>query len=225
MTDGSALMESQMGKTVSRLIDPISGTSIQSVGPSGENGVKKRRKRRKKSKLDSVKRDENGDSEDEDMFPIDLSSDEDKETTPSRFVMELELRRTAMGTSVQSRHTDQTLPKSEGLGTSTQDRGARGGSEVEAIEPDKGQRGGPSRSVTDVRGTTEEGRMPVTRHIVWEHPASCKNTLGMPGATPARESNLVLELFQYTACLSEGGSLSSVHTHSKHSRANIHTST
>ncbi|KAI5102094.1 phosphatidate phosphatase LPIN1 isoform X2, partial [Silurus meridionalis] len=84
MTDGSALMESQMGKTVSRLIDPISGTSIQSVGPSGENGVKKRRKRRKKSKLDSVKRDENGDSEDEDMFPIDLSSDEDKETTPSR---------------------------------------------------------------------------------------------------------------------------------------------
>ncbi|KAI5094402.1 hypothetical protein C0J45_16126 [Silurus meridionalis] len=30
--------------------------------------------------------------------------------------------------------------KSEGLGTSTQDRGARGGSEVEAIEPDKGGR-------------------------------------------------------------------------------------
>ncbi|KAI5085822.1 hypothetical protein C0J45_23092 [Silurus meridionalis] len=93
MTDGSALMESQMGKTVSRLIDPISGTSIQSVGPSGENGVKKRRKRRKKSKLDSVKRDENGDSEDEDMFPIDLSSDEDKETTPSRLFITQEAHR------------------------------------------------------------------------------------------------------------------------------------
>ncbi|KAI5105759.1 hypothetical protein C0J45_3456 [Silurus meridionalis] len=28
---------------------------------------------------------------------------------------------------------------------------------------------------------TEEGRMPATRHIVWEHPASCKNTPAMPG--------------------------------------------
>ncbi|XP_060789472.1 phosphatidate phosphatase LPIN1 isoform X3 [Neoarius graeffei] len=83
ITDGSALMESQMGKSVSRLIEPITGTSIQSVGPSGENGMKKRRKRRKKSKLDSVKREDNGDSEDEDMFPIDMSSD-DTETTPSR---------------------------------------------------------------------------------------------------------------------------------------------
>lgn len=76
MTDGSELMESQLGKSVSRLIEP-SGTSMQSIGPSGENGMKKRRKRRKKSKLDSVKREDNGDSEDEDMFPIDMSSDED----------------------------------------------------------------------------------------------------------------------------------------------------
>lgn len=82
MSDGSALMESQMGKSVSRLTEP--GTSIQSVGSSGENGTKKRRKRRKKSKLDNVKREDNGDSEDEDMFPIDMSSDEDTESTPSR---------------------------------------------------------------------------------------------------------------------------------------------
>lgn len=75
-TDGSSLMESQMGKSVSRLSEP-SGTSIQSLGPSGENGIKKRRKRRKKYKLDSVKREDNGNSEDEDMFPIDMSSDED----------------------------------------------------------------------------------------------------------------------------------------------------
>lgn len=77
-------MESQMGKSVSRLIEHVTGTSIQSVGPSGENGMKKRRKRRKKSKLDSVKLEDNGDSEDEDMFPIDMSSDEDTETTPTR---------------------------------------------------------------------------------------------------------------------------------------------
>lgn len=82
ITDGSALMESQMGKSVSRLTEP--GTSIQSVGPSGENAMKKRRKKRKKSKLDSVKREDSGGSEEEDMFPIDLSSDEDTETTPTR---------------------------------------------------------------------------------------------------------------------------------------------
>uniref|UniRef100_A0AAR2K470 phosphatidate phosphatase n=1 Tax=Pygocentrus nattereri TaxID=42514 RepID=A0AAR2K470_PYGNA len=90
MTDGSALMESQVGKGVSRLSEAVSGTSIHSLGPlqtSGDNSVtKKRRKRRRKSKLDSVKREDNGESsdEDEDMFPIDMSSDEDAETTASR---------------------------------------------------------------------------------------------------------------------------------------------
>uniref|UniRef100_A0AAR2M3R6 phosphatidate phosphatase n=1 Tax=Pygocentrus nattereri TaxID=42514 RepID=A0AAR2M3R6_PYGNA len=92
MTDGSALMESQVGKGVSRLSEAVSGTSIHSLGPlqtSGDNSVtKKRRKRRRKSKLDSVKREDNGESsdEDEDMFPIDMSSDEDAETTASRLV-------------------------------------------------------------------------------------------------------------------------------------------
>uniref|UniRef100_A0AAR2K9I7 phosphatidate phosphatase n=1 Tax=Pygocentrus nattereri TaxID=42514 RepID=A0AAR2K9I7_PYGNA len=92
MTDGSALMESQVGKGVSRLSEAVSGTSIHSLGPlqtSGDNSVtKKRRKRRRKSKLDSVKREDNGESsdEDEDMFPIDMSSDEDAETTASRLL-------------------------------------------------------------------------------------------------------------------------------------------
>uniref|UniRef100_A0AAR2IRJ3 phosphatidate phosphatase n=1 Tax=Pygocentrus nattereri TaxID=42514 RepID=A0AAR2IRJ3_PYGNA len=96
MTDGSALMESQVGKGVSRLSEAVSGTSIHSLGPlqtSGDNSVtKKRRKRRRKSKLDSVKREDNGESsdEDEDMFPIDMSSDEDAETTASRLVPGLE---------------------------------------------------------------------------------------------------------------------------------------
>uniref|UniRef100_A0AAR2JYS8 phosphatidate phosphatase n=1 Tax=Pygocentrus nattereri TaxID=42514 RepID=A0AAR2JYS8_PYGNA len=90
MTDGSALMESQVGKGVSRLSEAVSGTSIHSLGPlqtSGDNSVtKKRRKRRRKSKLDSVKREDNGESsdEDEDMFPIDMSSDEDAETTANK---------------------------------------------------------------------------------------------------------------------------------------------
>ncbi|KAM9466069.1 phosphatidate phosphatase LPIN1 isoform 2-T3 [Clarias gariepinus] len=86
MTDGSALMESQMGKSVPHLIEPTPGNSIQSVGSSGENCMKKRRKRRKKSKLDSVKREDNQDSEDDDVFPIDMSSDEDAESAPSRAV-------------------------------------------------------------------------------------------------------------------------------------------
>ncbi|XP_045700277.1 phosphatidate phosphatase LPIN1 isoform X4 [Phyllostomus hastatus] len=52
-----------------------------SEAPSGSSSVKKRRKRRRKSQLDSLKRDDNTNtSEDEDMFPIEMSSDE--ETDP-----------------------------------------------------------------------------------------------------------------------------------------------
>ncbi|XP_072546020.1 phosphatidate phosphatase LPIN1 isoform X2 [Salminus brasiliensis] len=84
MTDGSALMESQLGKGAPRLTEPITGTSIESVGASQATGdncmTKKRRKRRRKSKVDSMRREDNGDSEDEDMFPIDMSSDEETET-------------------------------------------------------------------------------------------------------------------------------------------------
>ena len=43
-----------------------------------------RRKRRRKSQLDSLKRDENmNTSEDEDMFPIEMSSDEEAEPLDS----------------------------------------------------------------------------------------------------------------------------------------------
>ncbi|XP_078069242.1 phosphatidate phosphatase LPIN1 isoform X2 [Mustelus asterias] len=48
------------------------------------SSVKKRRKRRRKSRVDSVKRDDNGDtSENEDMFPIEISSEEEMEFTES----------------------------------------------------------------------------------------------------------------------------------------------
>ncbi|XP_007240829.3 phosphatidate phosphatase LPIN1 isoform X4 [Astyanax mexicanus] len=88
ITDGSALMESQLGNSTPRLTEPITGTSIQSLGPaqaSGDNSItKKRRKRRRKSRVDNMKREDNGDSEDEDIFPIDMSSDEEKEIVVSR---------------------------------------------------------------------------------------------------------------------------------------------
>ncbi|XP_035278430.1 phosphatidate phosphatase LPIN1 isoform X3 [Anguilla anguilla] len=89
MSEGAALMESQLGKGLVRHSDPVTGPSVQTLGclqSLGENGtVKKRRKRRRKFKVDSVKREENGDySEDEDMFPIDMSSDEDKEPDGTR---------------------------------------------------------------------------------------------------------------------------------------------
>uniref|UniRef100_A0AAR2M2U1 phosphatidate phosphatase n=1 Tax=Pygocentrus nattereri TaxID=42514 RepID=A0AAR2M2U1_PYGNA len=121
MTDGSALMESQVGKGVSRLSEAVSGTSIHSLGPlqtSGDNSVtKKRRKRRRKSKLDSVKREDNGESsdEDEDMFPIDMSSDEDAETTASRlFVMKIFF---IHSTRMEQTHT-LPIPANEGLSIS-----------------------------------------------------------------------------------------------------------
>ncbi|XP_030627282.1 phosphatidate phosphatase LPIN1 [Chanos chanos] len=76
LSEGLALMEAQ-------------AQSVQTLGPAQMSGdssmVKKRRKRRRKTKVDSVKRDEAGDySEDEDMFTIDMSSDEERETEGSR---------------------------------------------------------------------------------------------------------------------------------------------
>uniref|UniRef100_W5LIR8 phosphatidate phosphatase n=1 Tax=Astyanax mexicanus TaxID=7994 RepID=W5LIR8_ASTMX len=94
ITDGSALMESQLGNSTPRLTEPITVTSIQSLGPaqaSGDNSItKKRRKRRRKSRVDNMKREDNGDSEDEDIFPIDMSSDEEKEIVVSRSVTRMD---------------------------------------------------------------------------------------------------------------------------------------
>lgn len=86
MSDGALLMSSSlMGKKSS------AGPSIQTLGSAasaGENGsgmMKKRRKRRRKARADSVRREESGDySEDDDMFTIDISSDEGTERESSR---------------------------------------------------------------------------------------------------------------------------------------------
>ncbi|XP_047430037.1 phosphatidate phosphatase LPIN1 isoform X2 [Mugil cephalus] len=84
LSDGGALMSSSvMGKS--------SGSNVQtlgSMGSSGDNGgglMKKRRKRRRKARTDSVRREESGDySADEDMFTIDISSDDGGEMESSR---------------------------------------------------------------------------------------------------------------------------------------------
>lgn len=53
---------------------------VPSDTPSSGSLGKKRRKRRRKSQLDSLKREDAANtSEDEDMFPIEMSSDEDEE--------------------------------------------------------------------------------------------------------------------------------------------------
>lgn len=89
ISEGSALMQAQVGKGLSRLSESGNGTSIQTLGPMqapGESSLmKKRRKRRRKSQVDSIKREDNGDfSEDEDMFPIEMSSDDDTVAAGSR---------------------------------------------------------------------------------------------------------------------------------------------
>uniref|UniRef100_A0A8C7YTF6 phosphatidate phosphatase n=1 Tax=Oryzias sinensis TaxID=183150 RepID=A0A8C7YTF6_9TELE len=61
-----------------------SGPPIQTLGSTGSNGenssMKKRRKRRRKCRTDSTRREGSGDySADEDMFAIDISSDESTE--------------------------------------------------------------------------------------------------------------------------------------------------
>ncbi|KAA0710804.1 Phosphatidate phosphatase LPIN1 [Triplophysa tibetana] len=90
ISEGSALMQAQMGKgTCRRPSESGSGASIQTLGPGQASGdssmMKKRRKRRRKPKMDSMKREDNGDfSEDDDMFRIDLSSEDETKNTVSR---------------------------------------------------------------------------------------------------------------------------------------------
>uniref|UniRef100_A0A8C6U2L5 phosphatidate phosphatase n=1 Tax=Neogobius melanostomus TaxID=47308 RepID=A0A8C6U2L5_9GOBI len=76
LSDGAVLMSSS-------LLGKSSGPPVQTLGAAGTNGepgsgvMKKRRKRRRKARSDSVKREESGEySGGEDMFTIDISSDE-----------------------------------------------------------------------------------------------------------------------------------------------------
>ncbi|XP_036013082.1 phosphatidate phosphatase LPIN1 isoform X10 [Mus musculus] len=83
LSEGAARMESQLKRnSVDRIrcLDPT--TAAQGLPPSDTPSTgslgKKRRKRRRKAQLDNLKRDDNvNTSEDEDMFPIEMSSDED----------------------------------------------------------------------------------------------------------------------------------------------------
>lgn len=76
-------MESQLKRSSLdriRCLDPSTAAQVlpPSDTPSTGSLGKKRRKRRRKSQLDNLKRDESvNTSEDEDMFPIEMSSDED----------------------------------------------------------------------------------------------------------------------------------------------------
>uniref|UniRef100_A0A3B4WS28 phosphatidate phosphatase n=1 Tax=Seriola lalandi dorsalis TaxID=1841481 RepID=A0A3B4WS28_SERLL len=95
MSTGQELMESQLGRGSSRHHDttPCSSLPVQNLGPQQNDGAmtKKRRKRRRKARPEGGgggRREECGEefSEDEDMFTIDLSSDEEREGDDSRCV-------------------------------------------------------------------------------------------------------------------------------------------
>ncbi|KAL2773601.1 phosphatidate phosphatase LPIN1 isoform 1 [Daubentonia madagascariensis] len=89
LSEGAVRMECQLKRnSVDRVrgLDPSVPPPVTPPGDSPSSGslVKKRRKRRRKSQLDSLKRDDNvNTSEDEDMFPIEMSSDEDTELPDS----------------------------------------------------------------------------------------------------------------------------------------------
>uniref|UniRef100_UPI0037E873B1 phosphatidate phosphatase LPIN1 n=1 Tax=Semicossyphus pulcher TaxID=241346 RepID=UPI0037E873B1 len=94
MSVGEQLMESQLGRGSSRHHDaiPCGSLPVQSLGlQQSDNGMnKKRRKRRRKARPEAGggggRREESGEefSDEEDMFTIDLSSDEEKEGDSSR---------------------------------------------------------------------------------------------------------------------------------------------
>ncbi|XP_036729263.1 phosphatidate phosphatase LPIN1 isoform X5 [Balaenoptera musculus] len=89
LSEGASRMESQLKRNSvdwMRSLDPNTSAQVlpPSETPSSGSLVKKRRKRRRKSQLDSLKRDDNmNTSEDEDMFPIEMSSDEEAELLDS----------------------------------------------------------------------------------------------------------------------------------------------
>uniref|UniRef100_A0A8C0S4L9 phosphatidate phosphatase n=1 Tax=Canis lupus familiaris TaxID=9615 RepID=A0A8C0S4L9_CANLF len=82
LSEGASRMECQLKRSpVDRIRSLDPNTSAQALppseAPSSGSLVKKRRKRRRKSQLDTLKRDDNTNtSEDEDMFPIEMSSDD-----------------------------------------------------------------------------------------------------------------------------------------------------
>ncbi|XP_021553314.1 phosphatidate phosphatase LPIN1 isoform X3 [Neomonachus schauinslandi] len=82
LSEGGSRMECQLKRSsVDRIrnLDPSASAQAlpPSEAPSSGSLVKKRRKRRRKSQLDTLKRDDNmNTSEDEDMFPIEMSSDD-----------------------------------------------------------------------------------------------------------------------------------------------------
>ncbi|XP_077420288.1 phosphatidate phosphatase LPIN1 isoform X3 [Vanacampus margaritifer] len=87
MSTGEELMESQLSRSSARHQDSMMCASVpvQSIGPQqGDAGMnKKRRKRRRKARPDGGggRRDESGEefSDDDNMFTIDLSSDDERE--------------------------------------------------------------------------------------------------------------------------------------------------
>uniref|UniRef100_A0A8C0LT07 phosphatidate phosphatase n=1 Tax=Canis lupus dingo TaxID=286419 RepID=A0A8C0LT07_CANLU len=87
LSEGASRMECQLKRSpVDRIRSLDPNTSAQALppseAPSSGSLVKKRRKRRRKSQLDTLKRDDNTNtSEDEDMFPIEMSSDDQADPT------------------------------------------------------------------------------------------------------------------------------------------------
>uniref|UniRef100_A0A2K5ZCT9 phosphatidate phosphatase n=1 Tax=Mandrillus leucophaeus TaxID=9568 RepID=A0A2K5ZCT9_MANLE len=89
LSEGASRMECQLKRgSVDRIRGLDASTPAQVIAPSetpsSSSVVKKRRKRRRKSQLDSLKRDDSvNTSEEEDMFPIEMSSDEAMELLES----------------------------------------------------------------------------------------------------------------------------------------------
>uniref|UniRef100_A0A8C8CGN6 phosphatidate phosphatase n=1 Tax=Oncorhynchus tshawytscha TaxID=74940 RepID=A0A8C8CGN6_ONCTS len=132
VSQGAELMEAQLGRGVSRLSDPASlqvqtlGSQQTTGGGGGEGGMmmKKRRKRRRKARESGGgRREESGEySEDEDMFTIDMSTDEEREHDNNSIVLSVCLSPSPLFLSPFSAIIEQThtlsIPPSGGLSIS-----------------------------------------------------------------------------------------------------------
>eukprot|EP00069_Balaena_mysticetus_P011472 bmy_07130T0 len=131
LSEGASRMESQLKRNSVdwiRSLDPNTSAQVlpPSETPSSGSLVKKRRKRRRKSQLDSLKRDDNmNTSEDEDMFPIEMSSDEEAELLDSSSLIDCRRRPPRLAVAAEGGLSSSCPPQSSHFHASESPSGSR----------------------------------------------------------------------------------------------------
>ncbi|KAM9635595.1 phosphatidate phosphatase LPIN1 isoform 1-T5 [Trichechus inunguis] len=185
LSEGASRMESQLKRNSVDRIRCLDSTMSPQVSPPSETPssgslVKKRRKRRRKSQLDSLKRDDTmNTSEDEDMFPIEMSSDEDKEPLDSSRTLPDDLSSFQDDIPKENLSADTTYPQSASYPNSDREWSPNPSSPVDC------KRTPPHRAVA-LEGGLSSSCPPQSSHF-----HASESPSGSRPSTPKSDSELV----------------------------------